>query len=108
MYRVVKKTTQKSQYKCLNCKHCKKIDAKIETWGCYVECVAENRCFQSSFNARDFYCQEYKGFNDMSAYEQNELREKLAKDYSKKAFKEYANKYYSKKQAQQMIQARGK
>lgn len=101
-YRVAKKITKTTQYKCLKCKNCKQIDSSVSAYGCTVECNAPNKCITSHFNARDFYCVEFKSINEMDNYEQRKLQEKIQTDYSKKAYKEYCNKYYPKKMAQKM------
>jgi len=102
MYRVAKKTTQRTKGKCLKCPYCKELQ-KIAGGGVIVECTAENRCILTPFNANDFYCIEYKGANDMTETEKDAIRKAIQKDYSKKQFREYANKFYSKKEAQRMI-----
>ncbi len=104
MYRVAKKTTQKTQDKCLKCKYSKEL-SKSAGGGVIVECTAENRCILTPFNSRDFYCVEYKGANDMTESEKDAIRNAIQKEYSLKQFREYANKYYPRKQAVSMIQA---
>lgn len=95
MYRVVMKTTKATQDHCLKCKHCE-IVQQIHG-STYVKCNAENKVINTTFNARDYYCKEYKGFNELSEFEINKCREQIQKKYSDSAFREYANKYYQKK-----------
>ena len=102
MYRVAKKTTKKTQGHCLKCKYSKEL-RKIGGGGVIVECTAPNRCMMSEFNANDFYCVEYKGANDMTQSEKDSIAQAVRNEYSKSAFREYANKYYPKKQAKEMI-----
>lgn len=106
MYRVAKKTTKNTEFKCLECKHVKADSLKKEKWGCMVECNAPNRCLTSKFNAKDYYCVEYKGFKDMSESEKENLHNKIMKEYSDSKFKEYVKKYYPKEQAKKMIEQR--
>ena len=103
MYRVAKKTTQRTVYKCLNCTYCKRIDAKVEPWGCYVECTAENKCFLKQFNARDYYCIQYKGSNELSKIEKEKIRNKVQEDYAKKELKKYLKTYYTKQEAEAIM-----
>ena len=103
MYRSVKKTTLKTKYKCLECEYCKRLDTKIEIYGCYVKCNAPNKCIMGIFNSRDFYCIEHKGINELTPTELNKLKENILKDKSKKLYKEYCYKYFTKKEAYKMI-----
>lgn len=104
MYRTPKKTTRRTEYKCLKCKHIKPDTYKIESWGCMVECLAPNRCFMSKFNAKDYFCVEHKSLNEMSKSEQDRYRDKVQKDYQKKEFKLWAYKYHPKKQAKKLVE----
>lgn len=103
MYRIVKKTTKNSQYHCLKCKYVELIDESRGGEGQYVRCTAENKVIRTPFNARDFYCKEFKGFNDMTPAEIESIKNNIAKKKEYKAFCEYARKYYPKKQAERMI-----
>ena len=78
------------------------IDSKIQPYGCYVECNAENKCIQGEFNSRDYYCKEYKGFNEMSDYEKDKYKQKVLEDKAKKDYKEYCFRYFPKEQAKKM------
>ena len=102
MYRVTKKTTKKTYQHCLKCKYSKEL-RQIAGGGVIIECTAPNRCITTEFNANDFYCIEYKGVNDMSQSEKDAIVRRINNNYAKSAFREYANKYYSKKQAKEMI-----
>ena len=106
MYRTPVKTTKKTQYKCLKCQHIKPGNYKLSPYGCYVECMAPNRCFASEFNARDYTCQQHRSFREMSKSEIESIVEKQEKAYADKVFKEYAKKFYQKKQAREMIKER--
>lgn len=99
------KTTKATQDHCLKCKHCEVV-SKIAGGGTMCKCNAENKVIMNTFNSRDFYCKEYKGFNELSEFEINKYREQIQKKYSDSAFREYANKYFSKKQAREMIRKR--
>ncbi len=106
MYRVAKRTTKRTKYKCLECKHVKPDTYKVQKWGCMVECNAPNRCLTSRFNAKDFYCIEYKGFNDMTESDKENIRREVMNDWFDERFKEHAKKYYPKAQAKKMIDER--
>lgn len=75
MYRVAKKTTKKTELYCLKCKYCKvpvdtDLNSKmLQERGILVECTAENRCMPMQFNAKYYYCKEYKSANEMTADE---------------------------------------
>jgi len=57
----------------------------------------------TSFNSRDYYCVEYRGANDMTESEMEEIARKNRNNYSLEAYKEYVKKYYPKKEHKQMI-----
>lgn len=75
MYRVAKKTTKKTEFKCLKCPFCKvaeNVDINsdaIKERGIFVECTAENKCMLMPFNAKYFYCVQYKSANEMTSDE---------------------------------------
>lgn len=100
MYRVVKKTTKKTEHACLECKFCKII--KKMNKDVFVECLAENKCISGEFNSKYFYCVEYKGFNELSDYDIEKMQEKKRFEDSKREFRKYLNKYYTKKEATKM------
>ena len=106
MYRVTRKTTKNTEYKCLECKHCVLIDKEKQEYGQYVECNAENRCIVTSFNAKYYTCTEHKGFNDMSESELKSFKDAENAKKEKKAYKEYVFKYYPKRQAQRMYETK--
>lgn len=63
----------------MKCKHCKKpenVDLNseiVKERGILVECTAENRCMPMQFNAKYYYCKEYKSANEMTAEEIEEI-----------------------------------
>ena len=71
--------------------------------GQYVECTAPNRCITTTFNARDYYCKEYKGFNDMNDTELESVKKYYDTKREIQEYSAYSNKYYSKKKATQLI-----
>ena len=103
-YRICKKTTKKTEYHCLKCKFCEQLTEQAY-WGCKVKCKASNSAFMDEFNAKDFYCIEYKGFNEMSKDEIDSIVKHENKKRALKEYKKYCNTYYTKPQAKEMIQA---
>ena len=101
-YRIVKKTTKKTEYFCLKCKYCEQLTEK-DYWGCKVRCKAPNSAFINDFNAKDNYCIEYKGFNEMSKNELDGIIKHEAKKRALKEYKKYANTYYTKADAKVAI-----
>ena len=99
MYRVAKKTTKRTQGHCLKCKHHKEI-CKVSGVGTLVECIAPNKCMMTSFNANDFYCVEYKGYNEMTQSEKDALAKKIWQEKSLKDYREYVKSYPKKFRAQ--------
>lgn len=103
MYRVAKKTSLRTQGYCLDCKYHKILREYPDPCGTIIECTAPNRCITGEFNSNDFYCLEYKGLNDYTEVEKQEMANKVRKDYAKKEYREYARKYFSKEEAKKMI-----
>lgn len=103
MYRVAKKTRKNTQNYCLSCKYCKTNDEPDKFKNCFAECIAPNKVIIGIFNTKDFYCKEYKNFNEMSEKEKNKLIESIEQEKEIKAFKEYAKKYFDKKKAKILI-----
>ena len=106
MYRVAKKTTKKTQYKCLECPHIKPAIYKKEFWGCRVECNAPNKCLIAPFNAKDYYCVEVKSLNEMSKAEQEKFRDKVKQDYADKEYRKWAKKFHTPEEAKELIKKR--
>lgn len=103
MYRVAKKTTKKTENYCLNCKYHDLKRELHDNLGMIIECNAPNACIKGEFNSKDFYCMEYRVLNEMNASEKENIRQEMMEDYMKKSFREYANKYYPKAKAKEMI-----
>lgn len=106
MYRTPMKTNKRTQYKCLKCKHIKPGDYKMGPYGCTIECNAPNKCFNTEFNARDYYCQEYKGFNEMPESKVYDMKKKSEELLAAKEYKLYLKKYYTKEEAKKMLTTR--
>lgn len=99
-YRVAKKCTERTEYYCLSCRYVKPDDYKKENWGCYVECNAENKCLTGKFNAKHFYCTEFRTLDEQKM---DEIIQKNRKKEALSEFRKYARKYYSKEEADRMI-----
>lgn len=63
-YRVPQKTTKKNEYFCLKCEHLETENYVKTKSGCLIKCKAPNKCFQGEFNAKFYYCREYKSFSE--------------------------------------------
>lgn len=104
MYRVPKKTTKKTEYTCFNCKYVEAEKLERTYFGCYVKCNAENKCFQGEFNAKDYYCVEHKGFQDMTEREKENYLKKVKQKEALAKYKECCSKYYTKEEAKLMVE----
>ena len=96
-YRVVKKCTKKTEYKCRDCKYYKELSDVSAL------CEAPDRVIKDTFNPKHFYCVKYKGFNDMSESEINKLIELKHKKDALFEYKQYVKKYYSKEEAKRLV-----
>lgn len=97
-YRVKKKCTKTTEDYCLKCKHCEVITEKK------VRCKADNSCFISEFDPKDWYCQEYRSLNEISDYEKQKMIDKYNKKIAKAEIRKFANSYYCKKDRKQIIE----
>lgn len=102
MYRVKKNTTKKTEFTCLNCKHFDKKSDKTDK-SCYGECTAPKKVLFGEFNAKDYYCIEYRGFGEISQSEINDIVQKQREKYAKKEYERYVKTYYSKEDAKRIL-----
>lgn len=108
MYRVAHKTTKKTELKCLKCQFCKipeNIDVNsnaVKERGILVECMAENKCMLMPFNAKYYYCVEYKSANEMT---QSEIDVIIQKNRIKHDIQQYREslKYLPAKQRNELV-----
>lgn len=103
-YRVPQKTTKKNEYFCLKCEHLGTENYVKTMSGCLIKCKAPNTCFRGEFNAKFYYCREYKSFSELTPEEKKELEDQSLDEYSRKEFSRYARQYYPKKEAERMIE----
>ena len=96
-YRVKKKCTKNTENYCLKCNHCKVISENK------VKCAADNSCFISEFDPRDWYCVQYKSMNDISDYEKEKMVQKYNRKIAKSEVRKYANTYYCKADRKDII-----
>ena len=101
MYRIMKRTTKRNEYKCLKCKYHIVKDESIP--GISIICNAPNRAYQGKFLARDFYCEEYLSPNEMTEQQYENMMHNYHRLQNKQAFKDYVYKYYDKNTARTMI-----
>lgn len=103
-YRVLKKTTKKTQYKCLTCKHCfvteNIYDERKKLIASMIDCQAENKPTPMIFNARDFYCVEYK----MTSEQLEKARQEIELKDAKKSAREWKKKYHNPNDDEKGIQ----
>lgn len=97
MYRVTKKTTKRTQNKCLNCKYVNVLAENL------VECNAPNRCINTKFNPKYYYCIEYKGFSELNKIEVEDIRQLISKDMAKKELRQYVKTYFPKDEAKKIL-----
>ena len=85
-YRVVKKCTKNTEYKCRECKFYKELSD--------ISAVSEapDKVIKDTFNPKHFYCELYKSFNDMSKDEVNKLIERKRKKEALSEYKQYVKK----------------
>lgn len=103
-YRVSKKTNKKNELICLKCEFCKVL--RESRTSCICECIAKNKIILGEFDARYLTCIEVKGFGEIPEREIEEMAQQKREKDSIKLFKVYAKKYYSKKEAEEMIKKR--
>lgn len=91
-----KKTNKRTQLFCLKCKYVHTDKEPDKDNNCYVECTADNKVVFGRFNAKDFYCTEYKSISDLTEKEKVKLISRI--DYQKEIedFKRYAEIYICK------------
>lgn len=82
MYRIAKKTGERTKGYCLSCKHCEVIQ-KLKYGGAIVKCKAEDSAFFMPFNSNDFYCITCKSPNEMSETEIDRFVNENRKKYEK-------------------------
>ena len=71
--------------------------------GVLVRCNALNKCFHTEYNAKHYYCEEYKSFNEMSNSEIKAIENAISNEYANEEFKKWARKYHTKKEADELI-----
>jgi hypothetical protein len=101
------KTTKRTEYTCLACKHVKIIkkytDDYEELTDCIVKCCAPNAAINQAFSAKYFYCIEYKGFGELTEKEIQAERDFLLEKYDDAELKKYAKTYIDKKDRKDFI-----
>lgn len=96
-YRVVKKCTKNTEYKCKECKFYKELSDTSAI------CEAPDKVIKDTFNPKHFYCELYKGFNDMNEDEVNKLIERKHKKDALSEYKQYVKKYFTKEEGKKLI-----
>lgn len=94
-YRVLRKTTKKTEYKCLKCSCCQivyktAVDVKIK-------CTASEKSFMDEFSARQFTCNTFININELTEREKETITAKKIIPKNKFELKgEDAKKYEQK------------
>ncbi len=96
-YRIAVKCTKSKQGFCLKCQFCTELQNKN------VICNAPNRCFYSEFSPIEFYCKEFRGFDEIPEMEQKEMALAVEKSFKKKEWVKHVNSYYPKTKAKEIL-----
>ena len=60
-------------------------------------------CFNTEFNPSEYYCIEYRNFNDFADGDKEKMREKEEKRLALSELKKYVKSYYSQKDYKRIL-----